>query len=211
MTKQRYTITEAADILRLRTHTLRYWEEELELQIPRNEMGHRVYYQEQIEQFQTIRVLKEQGYQLTAIRMQLQEKFPYPSEGEKEYGTEEYQPPEPVASNRGTVKLEQFQILMNEVVKQAMIENNSLICNQVEERILKEMNYLIREQDEQARERYLQLDQTIRQLMQGKTMGKVRKFSHEKKDIPDKKSGKTLGFGRKKEVATKCDRITGTL
>ena len=72
MLRKRYTITEAADILNLRTHTLRYWEEELELEIPRNEMGHRVYYDEQLEVFHDIRRLKEQGYQLTAIRMQLQ-------------------------------------------------------------------------------------------------------------------------------------------
>ncbi len=37
--------------------------------IPRNEMGHRYYTKENIAEFQRIKELKEQGYQLKAIRM----------------------------------------------------------------------------------------------------------------------------------------------
>ena len=40
-----------------------------ELNIPRNEMGHRYYTKENIAEFQRIKELKEQGYQLKAIRM----------------------------------------------------------------------------------------------------------------------------------------------
>ena len=50
------------------SHVLRYWEEELDLTIPRNEMGHRYYTRENIQEFQKIKQLKEQGYQLKAIR-----------------------------------------------------------------------------------------------------------------------------------------------
>ncbi len=49
------------------SHVLRYWEEELELTVPRNEMGHRYYTKENIEQFMKIKEWKEQGYQLKAI------------------------------------------------------------------------------------------------------------------------------------------------
>ena len=38
-----YMISDAANIVNVESHVLRYWEEELELQIPRNEMGHRYY------------------------------------------------------------------------------------------------------------------------------------------------------------------------
>ena len=71
MEKVRYMISDAADIVHVEAHVLRYWEEELDLAIPRNEMGHRYYTKENIQQFQRIKELKEQGYQLKAIRMML--------------------------------------------------------------------------------------------------------------------------------------------
>ena len=69
MEKVRYMISDAANLVNVESHVLRYWEEELELDIPRNEMGHRYYTQENIQEFQRIKELKEQGYQLKAIRM----------------------------------------------------------------------------------------------------------------------------------------------
>ena len=62
-------ISDAANIVNVESHVLRYWEDELELSIPRNEMGHRYYTKENIQEFQRIKELKEQGYQLKAIRM----------------------------------------------------------------------------------------------------------------------------------------------
>ena len=41
-----YYISEAAKKVQVENHVLRYWEEELQLPIKRNEMGHR-YYTEQ--------------------------------------------------------------------------------------------------------------------------------------------------------------------
>ena len=61
--------SDAANIVHVESHVLRYWEDELELNIPRNEMGHRYYTKENIAEFQRIKDLKEQGYQLKAIRM----------------------------------------------------------------------------------------------------------------------------------------------
>lgn len=69
MEKVRYMISDAADIVNVESHVLRYWEDELELTIPRNELGHRYYTKENIQEFQRIKELKEQGYQLKAIRM----------------------------------------------------------------------------------------------------------------------------------------------
>jgi len=53
-------ISDAANIVNVESHVLRYWEEELELQIPRNEMGHRYYTEEIIAQFHKIKEWKEQ-------------------------------------------------------------------------------------------------------------------------------------------------------
>lgn len=76
MEKVRYMISDAAALAGVETHVLRYWEEELDLTIPRNEMGHRYYTRENIQEFQKIKELKEKGYQLKAIRMILHNKNP---------------------------------------------------------------------------------------------------------------------------------------
>ena len=62
MEKVRYMISDAAALAGVETHVLRYWEEELDLTIPRNEMGHRYYTRENIQEFQKIKELKEKGY-----------------------------------------------------------------------------------------------------------------------------------------------------
>lgn len=63
-----YYISEAAKKVQVEAHVLRYWEDELQLPIRRNEMGHRCYSREDIERLQQIKRLKEQGLQLKAIR-----------------------------------------------------------------------------------------------------------------------------------------------
>ena len=44
--KEKYLINEAAKEVHVESHVLRYWEEELDLPIKRNEQGHRIYTQE---------------------------------------------------------------------------------------------------------------------------------------------------------------------
>ena len=66
-----YLISEASRKLNVEAHVLRYWEEELELEIPRNELGHRYYTEKQLALFQRIKELKELGYQLKAIKTSL--------------------------------------------------------------------------------------------------------------------------------------------
>lgn len=63
-----YYISEAAKKVQVESHVLRYWEDELELPIKRNEMGHRYYTEQDIRKLQEIKELKEQGLQLKAIR-----------------------------------------------------------------------------------------------------------------------------------------------
>ena len=43
MGEKRYIISDASKMLGVESHVLRYWEEELNVSIPRNEMGHRYY------------------------------------------------------------------------------------------------------------------------------------------------------------------------
>ena len=55
MEQVRYMISDAANIVQLEQHVLRYWEDELQLDIPRNEMGHRYYTDENIKEFLKIK------------------------------------------------------------------------------------------------------------------------------------------------------------
>ena len=68
MEEMRYTISDAAKIVKVESHVLRYWEDELSLDIPRNEMGHRYYTKKEIDIFCQIRAFKERGFQLKSIK-----------------------------------------------------------------------------------------------------------------------------------------------
>ena len=194
MEKVRYMISDAADMVHVETHVLRYWEEELELAIPRNEMGHRYYTRENIKEFQKIKELKEQGYQLKAIRMILHngkleevtdedsadwyvntmdeetEADPLgliPQKKSFVRPSQKVQTPQQEAVGLSPEeRMSQFRELMNDIVGQAIANNNEALSEQigkdVQERVLKEMNYLMREQDETQEERYRKLDAAIR-------------------------------------------------
>ena len=71
MDEVHYLISDASRKVDVEAHVLRYWEEELELGIPRNEMGHRYYTDFHIRLFKQIKELKEKGYQLKAIKTAL--------------------------------------------------------------------------------------------------------------------------------------------
>lgn len=73
MKEVRYMISDAAKKINVEPHVLRYWEEELGTEIPRNEMGHRYYREEDIRMMQGVKYLKEKGFQLKSIKILLPE------------------------------------------------------------------------------------------------------------------------------------------
>ena len=198
-------ISDAANIVSVESHVLRYWEDELELHIPRNELGHRYYTKENIDEFMRIKKLKEQGYQLKAIKMILQnekqkcshsgtdlairiEKVDGKKIGEEEiYNqmeknevvtvTQETKQLNQIQEDRAK-RMEQFQSMMTEIVKKAISENNQELGQavgvQVGEHVIKEMNYLMRTQEEQEEERFRKLDEAIRNAGKKKTWRKTR-------------------------------------
>ncbi len=191
----RYMISDAANIVAVESHVLRYWEDELELTVPRNELGHRYYTQENVDQFLRIKQLKEEGYQLKAIKILLHQEMQDGSKQPQPAATEHIAAagPDPVEKPATTVdaqhparlpgepqvrsvaeqtqmspqeRMEQFQDLMTRIVRNAMTENNKDLSREigtdVGDRVLKEMNYLMRMQDEQEEERFKKLDEAIR-------------------------------------------------
>lgn len=212
MEKVRYMISDAARMVALEQHVLRYWEDELQLDIPRNEMGHRYYTDDNIKEILRIKDLREKGYQLKAIRMYLKkEKRNEEKEQEarkkhvdldgfvtltsaKELGFGEDVDSEraidtaaDTAADTGhmisrseesqisaetqeqaRIRVEQFQKLMTEIVANAMRENNEVLTTHVEERILKEMNYLMQEHYQLEEDHYKKLDEAIRSNLRKK-------------------------------------------
>ncbi|MCU6761832.1 zinc-responsive transcriptional regulator [uncultured Roseburia sp.] len=170
MEEVRYMISDAANLLHVESHVLRYWEEELELEIPRNEMGHRYYTEENIIQFEKIRKLKEEGYQLKAIKMLVHNTNPQiPDELKTTEVVSKAQTETACVQTKtdpGMSKLDQFQLLMTRIVRDAIAENNHElgreVSTQVGDKVIKEMNYLMREREEQEEERFRKLDEAIR-------------------------------------------------
>lgn len=71
MESVRYMISDAAKRIDVEPHVLRYWEDELAVEIPRNEMGHRYYREEEISMMKGVKYLKERGFQLKSIKILL--------------------------------------------------------------------------------------------------------------------------------------------
>lgn len=63
-----YQVSEAAEALETEVYTLRYWETQLGLEVPRNAAGHRYYEETQILMFRNVKRLKEAGFGLRQIK-----------------------------------------------------------------------------------------------------------------------------------------------
>lgn len=61
-------IKDAAKNLGVESHVLRYWEEELGLEIKRNSMGHRYYDARDIKMFKEVKDLRDRGFSLKDIK-----------------------------------------------------------------------------------------------------------------------------------------------
>lgn len=62
-----FSVSDASRLAEVKSHVLRYWEEEMNLPINRNEMGHRYYTQLDIQVFLSIKELKKKGLSLKEI------------------------------------------------------------------------------------------------------------------------------------------------
>jgi DNA-binding transcriptional MerR regulator len=235
MSETRYIISDASKQVDVEAHVLRYWEEELELKIKRNEMGHRYYTEDDIRLLKNIKELKEQGFQLKAIKMLLPElehtdganldkilslkeelnsKADTMEDGEiplSQDGTSvETRISSVGASSSVQVKgisqekMQQFQLIMGDIVSRALKENNhqlgAQVSSSVSENLMKEMDYLMRMKDEKEDERFRKLDETMREYQKARqeiavseemTKGRVKK-QKKKKGLFRKKAANSL-------------------
>lgn len=228
MEEKRYIISEVAERTGIETHVLRYWEDELNLDIPRNKMGHRYYTEEQVALFKQIKELKDSGFQLKAVKavldgqMQGAAVMQYvgnetadknvqaacngtagdnvrcvcngiadnsvqaacngavdnnvpAAQGEahmESAGTSEVAAltQEELAMKRSEDKLAQFEQIIGDIVTRSLLENNvalgenisAAVSERVCDKVIKEMDYMMRVREEAEDDRFRRLDETIR-------------------------------------------------
>ena len=195
MSETHYLISDASKKVDVESHVLRYWEEELEMNIPRNEMGPRYYTDFHIRRFKQIKELKEKGYQLKAIKAALAKTLDAEGESvaptdileedvvsalrecaEQEKKDLEKMDPGEITELMNREKAEQFKDFLTQMIGQAIEENNEKlsqdISRMVNDKVLKEIDYLMRVADERDEERFRQLDETIR-LYQKESRGRA--------------------------------------
>lgn len=69
MGDKHYSIADVAKKINLEPHLIHHWEEELALDIPRNERGFRYYGKQEIELLRSIQKLRQKGFRLGAIKL----------------------------------------------------------------------------------------------------------------------------------------------
>lgn len=205
MNEQRYMISDASKKLEVEPHVLRYWEEELKMEIPRNEMGHRCYSEREIHVLEQVKELKQNGLQLKAIKLFMEQLYKkggvdvkkilakkdewnkraeQEEDGilQREKGKKEQEKTEQFAEmtviettefvEGQDERMDQFQMVMNKIIANALIDNNVLlgqaISEQVTERVLKEIDYQFRVKEELEEQRFKKLDETIRNRQQAR-------------------------------------------
>ena len=200
MDQVRYMISDASKIVEVESHVLRYWEEELELPIARNEMGHRYYTEDDIQLLKHIKKLKERGYQLKAIKMDISENGELIPQEEPLTPAVKQEKAEVL--NYNAEKMQQFQSVLSKALGQALKENQENLGKElgvrVADQVSKEINYQFRAQEEQQEAYFRKLDERIQNVK--KRNAKAKK---EKSEKPKK-----FAFKKKAKLQTEAAEVT---
>lgn len=217
MKEKRYSISEASRLLEVENHVLRYWEEELELTIPRNELGHRYYREEEIQLLNCIKELKNKGFQLKAVKevlpdleqkklidvhkllaTQVELENMGIEEKEEERDREKEQVEEQskaenitdckvismrkgdelsrnslvkretaaVPLRENEEKMKEFESIMGRIIGKALRDHaesmGDVMGDRISNRVIREMDSVLEEQEEREEARYKKLDEAIR-------------------------------------------------
>ncbi len=169
-----FMISEAAKRVSVETHVLRYWEEELELTIGRTEVGHRYYKEEDVQLFNCIKELKEQGMLLKDLKgiipdmLRTRERIRLQKEQEKQLKKQaDEQISKQIEKLTETKQEDTLDKPKLTPMQEALLENNKLLENSislaVSKAVITEMDFLLQAKDRQEEERYKKLDTLIRQ------------------------------------------------
>lgn len=200
MAEKNYSISEAAAMVDVETHVLRYWEEELEIHIKRNDMGHRCYEDRDVKILQRVKILKDKGIQLKAIKDVVHKMYEVFDENNGEESIDtirvDYSGDKCVSecdsdSRIVDFKMAQFQSIMDKIVSNAIKDNirqiTQSVSGAVTEDVVKQLDMLMQEKEEQEEARYRRLDLALREMQQtrqeiaaSEVIGKKRRFFKKK-------------------------------
>ena len=222
--EKRYSISDASRQVEVENHVLRYWEEELLLPIERNTKGHRFYKESDIQMLKTIKDLKEQGFQLKAIKLlmpdidrvrtmspqevyQLREELNQQVLREEEVQDKNVVPIQSAKRTQTPVKktseekMKQFENMLTRMISRIVSENEpeteKRIYEAVSTKLMKEMDYLMREKEE-VQEKQMALLQQI--------LAEVRKDMPETAEMAASDETKNFGIRQKKKGENKTKR-----
>lgn len=149
MSETRYIISDAAKMIDVEPHVLRYWEEELGMEIPRNEMGHRYYTDKEVRLFTMVRDLKNKGFQLKAIKMILSaidseensNKIISLEQIRKNYENAQKQEDEaePMLKKSDALNADNEERLDKEILDKKISDTSKRVTDDVEDRMIDEM------------------------------------------------------------------------
>ncbi len=178
MGEVRFMISEAAKKVQVESHVLRYWEEELSLEIGRTEMGHRYYTNDDIQLFRCIKKLKDEGMLLKDLKPLIPE---LKATRQKLKNSSAPQPPagpdRPVPAISETAaepaevipftQLEQVRSLIGDVLTEVVTDNNEVLKKDISKAVttdvMREMDFLFQAKERQEEEHFRKLDSLIRQ------------------------------------------------
>lgn len=193
MGEVRFMISEAAKQVDVEAHVLRYWEEELNLNIRRTEMGHRYYTDDDIQLFRCIKKLKDEGMLLRDLKpliKELEETRLKLKAADHKAGSEactasgltvsperdvknvKGKLSETPPSSRGDIMIplnsvDQMRSLIGSVFREILNENNGIlkkdISSTVATDVIHEMDFLLQAKERQQEEHFRKLDTLIRQ------------------------------------------------
>ncbi len=227
--EKRFSISDASRQVEVENHVLRYWEEELELPIERNSKGHRFYKESDIYTLKTIKDLKEQGFQLKAIKLLMpdigrvrdmspQEVYQLREELNQQVLREEDMQdknvvPLKTARSQAAVKksseekLRQFENMLRQMIAHIISENEKeseeRICEAVSTRLMKEMDYIMREREEAQDKQIVLLQQILEEVRHGMPETAA---SDELKTVKTRKKSKEDGKSKKRKLFAKSVR-----
>lgn len=183
MSQETLLISEAAKQVQVETHVLRYWEDELQLPIKRNDMGHRYYTTEDVARFKEIKNLKEQGLQLKAIRTVLMKEGQEEIRGQANApdGETSEKSKEDIAMDyligkkqkyivslseeeSRAEKANRLQYLLQHMIVDSVRNANKELCTEIKESILKELDYQFRAREEKEEEHWKKQEEHFRKV-----------------------------------------------
>lgn len=152
--EQLYRISDAAYILNLKSHVIRNWENELELDTPRSTSGYRYYTKSELDKLISIKKLKEHGFSLKQIKLLLPNLEALGKADDttlttlrKRMNSTEIanNSATPSAQNQPKISSAEFVAVMKDIITEAISDNidaiSREISSQISDSLTKEMNY----------------------------------------------------------------------